>query len=75
MQKWDYLIVDADESNGWRVKALNGAELQSWRTGPPLSSQLSWCGRHGWQLAGVSPTVKQPGDEQYLTYVFKRPKS
>jgi hypothetical protein len=73
MQKWEYLITEADY---FRVCRVDGQDLPFRKDAEGKSARPSWVdyakelGEQGWELAGISTGSTQ----DRFTAFFKRPK-
>lgn len=52
---WEYRTLSLRDFRGWRVRAMDDAELDDWKNGPELRDFLGELGRDGWELAAVLP--------------------
>lgn len=65
---WEYRTLTLRDFRGWRVRAMDDAELDDWKNGPELRRFLDELGRTGWELAAVLPA---PHGEQ-TAYLKRR---
>jgi len=86
MQKWEYIFLTIDRDEGllrrsgpWKVRFVNGEELQGWKDGPDLSDHCNQLGAEGWEMFAVSqsPIFDSGGSvkKDNFRIVMKRPRS
>jgi hypothetical protein len=73
---WQYMtwkVGHPSDSDGGRVKYLDGRELPDWNRGPSLQQALDEAGWNGWELVTACYWTTASGLEDPI-YVFKRPR-
>ena len=77
MQKWEYLIVALEMTNGvWRARYAKGREMPDWEQGPTSHEFMDQLGERGWECFDVEITRDASTDDirSYWMY-FKRSKA
>lgn len=70
MQKWEYMWIYVDDSDGGPVYVANGQRLQA----QTYAEALTIVGKDGWELvAVVPPTSLRTPTTTYATFCLKRP--
>jgi hypothetical protein len=83
MEKWEYLILTAFWSNGWKVRTVNGRTVANWREGPSVFDAIAILGDQGWEMVQMQffSTFDQSGraldveGSQSYRAAFKRRKA
>lgn len=73
MQKWEYLFVSADQSDGYRVRYVNGKELPEWERGDTIYDFANKMGEEGWELVSA-PYTSSGLDWATSRLIFRRSK-
>jgi len=78
MQQWEYMFIEIafteqESTDYWKVKHVNGREVQDWKKKVPAHSYVDSLGQQGWELVGVVPRNTNSHNNPIL--IFKRPKA
>ncbi len=65
---WVYREVTLRDYRGWRVRYVDGVEVEGWKDGPIFRDELARLGREGWEMTGIASS----GRNQHAVYC-KRP--
>jgi hypothetical protein len=50
---WVYREVTLRDYRGWRVRYVDGVEVEDWKDGPIFRDELARLGREGWEMTGI----------------------
>ncbi len=65
---WIYRELTLRDYRGWRVRYVDGEEVDGWKDGPLFRDELARLGHEGWEMAGIASS----GRNERAVY-FKRP--
>jgi hypothetical protein len=75
MNKWEYLFVVGEFSNGeWVARYINEKELTNWAKGPSIYVTSNELGDEGWEMVNLA-TASRTDKPVSFRLVFKRPKA
>jgi hypothetical protein len=71
----EYQIVSFQDYKGWRVRFVNGQELQNWMTQPVLHEFVQKLASEGWAVRAMTSGQNLFGVNDKYQIIFERPRS
>lgn len=72
---WEHRVASFQQHKGWRLRYLDGVQVQNWASGPRLHETIATLAADGWQVAGVCSGEALFGLLDKYQVFFKRPAS
>ena len=72
---YEYQIVSFQEYKGWRVRFVNGQELQDWMTQPTLLEFVQKLANDGWAVRAMTSGENLYGVNDKYQIIFERLRS
>lgn len=72
--RFEYRIVSFQNHQGWRVRFIDGQEIQDWTGGMLLGEYLKEAGEDGWELAvaACGEGMYASGDKYQLYFIRRK---
>jgi hypothetical protein len=70
--KWEYHLVSFQDHKGWRLRFVDGEEVEDWTDGPLMHEYLDLMGESGWELTSACSGEKLFGLTDKFQLYFKR---
>jgi hypothetical protein len=72
--EWEYQAVSFQYYNGWRLRYINGDEVENWMESPLIHEYINQVGEQGWEMIAASSGERMYGLSDHQQLFFKRKK-